>query len=136
MGSADIAPQMREIIAAVLSVGEEEVVPTARFFADLGGESIDVLELSFHVERQFGVKIEFNRLLAGDQIQTDERGVVTPESLQWLAETYPFLAVERLGPSPTPEAMKDLLTVDAITRLVDAARDTAPGGERPADSAL
>jgi acyl carrier protein len=136
MNSTDTAPQMRDIIAAVLSVDEEEVTPTARFFADLGAESIDVLDLSFQVERQFGVKIEFSRLLAGDQIQTDEHGVVTPESLQWLAEKYPFLGVEQLGPSPTPEAMKDLLTVEAITRLVDAERNAAPGGQRPASSAL
>jgi acyl carrier protein len=136
MGSTDIAPQIREIIAAVLSVDEEEVTPTARFFADLGGESIDVLDLSFQIERQFNVKIEFNRMLAGDQIQTDEHGVVTPKSLQWLAETCPFLAVERLGPSPTPEAMKDLLTVEAITRFVDAERNAASGAQRPADSAL
>lgn len=112
---------VRAILAEVLSLHNEDPPPTARFFADLGGESIDVLETSFQIEKRFGVKIDFNKLLAGGQIAIDELGRVKPESLNQLKDTYPFLAVDRLGPAPTQEALKDLLTVGAITQMVKLA---------------
>jgi acyl carrier protein len=92
------------------------------FFADLGGESIDLLDLQFQIAKQLGVQVEFEKLLGGDAIKTDEHKIVTPESLKWLAQTYPFLPFHRLAPNPTPEGLKALLTVEAITRVVELAQ--------------
>jgi acyl carrier protein len=127
MSSAEpIAQRVRAIIAEVLSVEEREATPSARFFRDLGGESIDILDLSFQLERQLGAKVEFGQLFAGDTIRTGQRGVVMPESLNWLADKYPFLPVQELRPNPTADSLKDLLTVDAITRFVELALSGSP----------
>ena len=44
---ATVMQEIRPIVAEVLGLEPEEVTPAARFFDDLGGESIDILELSF-----------------------------------------------------------------------------------------
>ncbi len=108
-------------------VDESKAVPSARFFADLGGESIDFLELSFRLERKLGFKVEFNRLLGGRAIQTAPRGVVTREAIAALGSEYPYLPVERLKPEPTvAEMMDELLTVEAISRFVGSVAASAP----------
>ncbi len=46
----------RTSIADCLGVEIEEVTPEARFFEDLGGESIDLLSLSFQFEKAFNIR--------------------------------------------------------------------------------
>jgi len=49
---------LREMIAEQLGVDIEQVVPTARFIADLGADSLDVVELVMNVEERFGIQID------------------------------------------------------------------------------
>lgn len=114
-----IDAQIEAIIADVLAREPHEIIDDARFFADLGGESIEVLELQFQLEKKLGLRLAFSEVLAGQQVRTDARGVVTPESLAWLRENFPFLPLERLPADPTPEHLRqDLFTVGAIKALV------------------
>jgi acyl carrier protein len=131
--------ELREIVVKaivdVLAVEEQEVMPDARFFADLGGESIDLLDLSFHLEKRLGSKVDFSRLLTGGALGADVRGPVSAQALQALAANYPFLPTDRLPPNPTQEDLKDLLTVDVLTHfaaLAQAAAPTAPAGAQGA----
>jgi acyl carrier protein len=113
-----IDAQVQAIIADVLAREPDEVTDDARFFADLGGESIEVLELQFQFEKKLGLRLSFADVLAGEQVRTDERGVVTTESLKRLRESFPFLALERLPAEPTPEHLRQaLFTVGAIKAL-------------------
>ena len=113
-----IEARVRAVLVEILVLDDPHPAPDKRFFADLGGESIEVLELSFQLEKLFGVRIDINKILAGAAIETDARGVVTPASLQKLKSAYPFLPTEKLDPDPTPEALKNLLTVGSITQMV------------------
>jgi acyl carrier protein len=113
-----VESDVRAIVADVLALEDQNIPLSARFFADLGGESIEVLDLSFQLEKRFGVKIELNKMLAGDAITTDDRGIVTPTALASLKSAYPFLPIENLAPDPKPESLKDLLTIDSIVQMV------------------
>ena len=110
--------RVKAIVADVLAVEPKELSPDTRFFSDAGGESIEVLELSFQIEKKLGVKVDFSKLFTGEEVEIDERGVVTADSLRRLSERYPFLAINQVGPEPTPEDMKHLFTVDAITQFI------------------
>ena len=46
-----IAQPVREIISECLVVDLDEVTDDQSFFDDLGGESIDLLDMSFHIEK-------------------------------------------------------------------------------------
>src|SRR5262249_45071273 len=98
-------------------VDRGELSPSARFFDDLGGESIDMLDLQFRCEKRFGRRIEIQRML-GETVEVDDAGHIKPATLATLAERSPYLAADRLGANSRLEHLKELITVEAITRLV------------------
>ncbi|UCG72477.1 MAG: hypothetical protein JSV45_14725 [Chromatiales bacterium] len=53
----EILSKFQEIVADALSVDISEVVPEARVFSDLAAESIDILDIQFRIEDEFGLKI-------------------------------------------------------------------------------
>ena len=61
MNIESVYPKVREIIADVLVIDEEEILKNSRLIADLGAESIDFLDLVFQLENEFGIKIPRER---------------------------------------------------------------------------
>jgi acyl carrier protein len=54
--SEKVLPVVTDIVATVLSLAPEEVKADARFFDDLGAESIDLLDLRFRIEDALGLR--------------------------------------------------------------------------------
>lgn len=55
--SENIETQVKEIIAAQLSVEPEKVTSDAKFIEDLGADSLDTVELVMAFEDKFGVEV-------------------------------------------------------------------------------
>ncbi|MCP8351768.1 acyl carrier protein [Candidatus Synchoanobacter obligatus] len=53
----NIDETVQKIIATVLGVDEEKVVPEASFQEDLGADSLDVVEVVIALEQEFGIDI-------------------------------------------------------------------------------
>lgn len=118
MPTATIADVVREQICDVLCVEPDAATPDARWFDDLDGESIDLLDLGFRLGKLYGKTIEIGRQLSGE-IDTDERGIVSGAYREKLRTQFPFLPLNRLPAAATAEDLKQLLTVDVITRFVE-----------------
>ncbi|MCG8336484.1 MAG: acyl carrier protein [Proteobacteria bacterium] len=58
----EIYEKMKEIIIDVFGVDDDEVLPEASLVDDLGAESIDFLDLSFRIEKEFGVRFPENEI--------------------------------------------------------------------------
>ncbi len=114
--AAELQPLVTRIVAETLCLETDEVTPEARFFADLDGESIDLLDLQFRIEKDLHRAMDLNDTF-GSRIELDQTGEVTPASLEWLRRTYPFLAVDALERPITSERLKDLLTVGTIAEF-------------------
>jgi acyl carrier protein len=110
-----ILPAIQHILADCLGVEIEEAVPEASFFDDLGGESIDVLDLSFRCEKQFGIKPPFQQMTSADASYVDESGRFTPTARARLQSRFPWLDGNRLA-ATTP---RGLFTVEFIARVVE-----------------
>lgn len=54
---ADIAEQVRQIIAEQLMVDINEVTDDASFVEDLGADSLDTVEMVMEIEDEFGIEI-------------------------------------------------------------------------------
>ncbi|MBR0176829.1 MAG: acyl carrier protein [Bacteroidales bacterium] len=53
---ATIQDKVRALISSKLKVSENEITPDKNFFNDLGADSLDFVELSMLLEREFNVK--------------------------------------------------------------------------------
>lgn len=84
-----LVEQIRQMIADVLSEELDDVTPTALFASDLGGESLDAIDLNFKLSRQFGVNSQLQRLGVGAEL--DDRGILTPASIAMLRQQHPYL---------------------------------------------
>jgi acyl carrier protein len=110
-----IYEDVKDILVDTLGVEPEEVIPSASFFDDLGGESIDVLDLSFRCEKQFGTTIRFQELFDSRRIGPD--GTLSQAALKELQEQFPFLDLAHLQSEETKRATS-LFTVNTIVRFV------------------
>ncbi len=91
MNVDSVYPKVREIIADVLVIDEEEVQLSSRLITDLGAESIDFLDLVFQLEKEFSIKIPRGQLeknargiLAEDEFE--KGGVLTEKGMQALKD--------------------------------------------------
>lgn len=105
---------VRTQIAECLAADLEEVVPQANFFDDLGGESIDVLDLTFRVEKNLGVRPNFAVMKEEAALDFDESGQLTTASLEKARALFPDLPI----PSGAAVAPKSLFTVAMIEAIV------------------
>ena len=55
---ATIQDKVRSIIASKLGLDESEITPEKNLSNDLGADSLDVVELSMDLEREFNLKFE------------------------------------------------------------------------------
>lgn len=105
---------LTESIIETLAVEPQEVIPTARLFADLGAESIDVLDLSFRLEKRLGIKVQLEKAFTDESLETDSEGRLTPESIAEVQKKFPAMTAEMTEGAVSLDDLKELLTVEAI----------------------
>lgn len=94
----------------------EDIYPSATFFNDLGGESIELLDLSFRVRRRFGIEASFRELI--EAWEFDETGKIAASTADRLRQKFPQIEwAERLA-KIDPASPRDLLTVDLIEDIL------------------
>jgi acyl carrier protein len=114
----DVRQSVNEMIVEILALEPEEIRPDARFFADLDGESIDLLELSFRCNKTYKHSVEFQKMLMADQLDVDPSGRLRESSLALIQEKYPFIDLTEYARDPQLDQIQDLLTVDVLAQFV------------------
>jgi acyl carrier protein len=66
-GIVEILPRLQRIAARVLQIPEDRVRPESNLIADLGGDSLDVVEFVIDVEAEFDIEIDDAKL---DEVET------------------------------------------------------------------
>ena len=122
--SESILLDVRRLLAEILALDIDEIRPEASFFNDLDGESIDLIDLSFRLERIYRVRVRFQDL-AADEYQLDERGCLTSESVALLESKFPFLKLDGFESRPL-QRRSDFLTIEAIAGFVQMAAAAKP----------
>ena len=105
------------MLVETLGVDFDEVRPEARFFHDLGGESIDVLDLAFQCDKRFGARVPFQQVFDPGQLGLSEDSTAL-DVVTALTQRYPYLAGP-LAAVPRPvEDIRALFTVGVIAELI------------------
>ena len=106
--------------------------PDATLSGDLGAESIDYLDISFRVEKEFGIKIPKGELFP-DNIQDllkDPKYVqnnrVTPVGLEEMKRQMPHIEFTKVEQDPDISKMTGLFTVNSIVNYLDRKLNGAP----------
>ncbi len=123
---ADVYPKVREIIADVLVIDQEDISLNSRLITDLGAESIDFLDLVFQLEKEFKIKIPRGQLeknARGDltEDQFEKGGVITAEGLEALKNYLTEVPAEQFKSNMKVNEIPMLFNVETFCKLVVAA---------------
>lgn len=127
MSAADVYPKVREIIADVLVIDEDDIANNSRLIADLGAESIDFLDLVFQLEKEFKIKIPRGQLeknargtLSAEEFE--KGGTLTPAGLNALKNYLSEVPAEAFKENMKVNEIPMLFTVETFCKLVAAAQ--------------
>ena len=121
MTKDEVFAKVREVLVSTLAVDEEEVTPDAKLKTDLNAESIDFLDITFQLEKTFGIKIPKGDLMPDGMFTNPEyvqNGRVTPKGLAEMKEKMPFADLTAFEADPDINKAWDIFTVDTLVKFV------------------
>jgi len=119
----DVFTRVRALIADSLALQESGITPQSRLIDDLGADSLDFVDLTFAIEKAFGVKLreaELNFLTRLDfsSPAVMQGGYLTRDTI---ASIRPLLPALDRAPDPdrvTPGELFSLLTVETLCLMI------------------
>jgi acyl carrier protein len=134
--SGEIRAKVTKVLVGSLGVDEDDVTPPSSLQDDLGAESIDFLDITFRLEREFGFSIPRGELfpdtIFGDDPQFVRDGSVTDEGVDLLRSRMPYADLTSLEYDRSLATVAELFTVDLLVRYVGW---KLAGGEQAAAAA-
>lgn len=126
MNVESVYPKVREIIADVLVIDEEDIALNNRLIADLGAESIDFLDLVFQLEKEFNIKIPRGQLEKNARGELTEEefekgGVLTDKGLVALKNYLAEVPADYFHPNLKVNEIPTLFTVETFCKLIVSA---------------
>jgi len=118
----EIFQKVQSTLVDALGVDEEDVTPESTLRNDLGAESIDLLDIVFRLERNFGIKIPRGELFPENVSDPDltENGKLSPKGLAELKQRMPYADLTKFALDPDVEKILDLYTVDMLVQYVSS----------------
>lgn len=118
-----ILTQVQKAIADSCGISEELIEPSATLFQELGITSIDLVDILFTLESDFGVELKVTDIEARSRrdlegVPFEVHGVITPEGREVLRRTLPEIPPERLVEGLTMHEIVNLITVDILCTMV------------------
>lgn len=121
MQRAEIFEKVQGVLVEALAVDEDEVTPEATLFGDLGAESIDVLDITFQLERGFDIKIDQGELFpdgVGQDPEFVEDDQITDKGIEALRQKLPHFDFSALEDDRSVENLVNMFTVDSLVKFV------------------
>ena len=118
----EIYEKVQATLVDALGVDEEDVTRGATLFSDLGAESIDLLDIVFRLERNFGIKIPRGELFPENVSDPDmvEAGKLTEKGLAEIQGRMPYADLTEFSTNPEVDRLFDLYTVDMLVQYVSS----------------
>jgi len=121
MTKDEVFNKVKEVLVSTLAVDDNEVTPEAKLSGDLNAESIDYLDITFQLEKTFGIKIPKGELFP-ENLFTDpefvQNGKMTAKGLAELKTRMAFADLSAFEADPDINKFRDVFTVDTLVRFV------------------
>ena len=123
----EIYQKVQSTLVDALGVDEDDVTRDATLFKDLGAESIDLLDIVFRLERNFGIKIPRGELFPENVSDPElaQNGKLTPKGLAEMKQRLPFADLSEFETNPEVDKLLDLYTVDMLVNYVASKLEAA-----------
>jgi len=121
MEEQEIIAKVRKCVATALGRDEDEVELESVLSRDLEAESIDYLDITFQLEREFGISIQKDELFPQKIFQDEayvQDGKVTEQGLAYLKEKLPFADLSEFENDPQVTKVPELFTVKLLVNFV------------------
>ena len=121
MDQQEIIAKVRKCVATALGRDEEEVELESVLSRDLEAESIDYLDITFQLEREFGISIQKDELFPQKIFQDEayvKDGVVTEQGIAYLREKLPYANLDSFASDPQVTKVPELFTVQLLVNFV------------------
>ena len=121
MDDQEIFTKVQKCVATALGRDEDEVQVDKILSRDLEAESIDYLDITFQLEKTFGIKIEKDDLFPQKIFQDDKLvkdGAVTEAGIQFLRDKLPFADLDEFSKDPKVTHVPDIFTVGLLVNYV------------------
>ena len=128
MNRDEIVRGVCECVAAVVDLDPAALKESDRILDDLGADSLDLLDLVFHLEQRFKVKIALRGIERAAQARLGStpieiEGVYTPEALAELRKALPEVPAEELQgglrTTDLPHRFRIATFVALVSRLLE-----------------
>ncbi len=128
MNVENVYPKVREIIADVLVIDEDEISMDSRLIGDLNAESIDFLDLVFQLEKEFSIKIPRGQLEKNargnlEENEFEQGGVITDKGMNALKAYLSEVPAEHFKDNMKVSEIPMLFTVETFCKLVVSAQN-------------
>ena len=122
-----VYPKVARAIADALAREVEECKPSSSIIADLGAESIDLLDIVFRLERAFKIKLPRNRIVKDargelSEAEFERKGVLTDAGRARLHEYLSEVPADRFPKTLRVDDVPRLFTVETFCKLVARAQ--------------
>jgi acyl carrier protein len=121
----EIYSEVKNILVQSLNVEEEEIKPEMSLVDDLGAESIDFLDITFRVEREFKIpKLANHELFPTDVFEGKyedcvQNGKVTALGIALLKESIPYGDFSKWEQEPSQNTISSVFTVRSLVKFVE-----------------
>lgn len=118
----EIFQKVQTTLVDALGVDEEDVTTDATLFNELGAESIDLLDIVFRLERNFGIKIPRGELFPENISDPElvENGKLTTKGLAEIQQRMPYADLTEFAADPEVDKLFDLYTVETLVQYVSS----------------
>ena len=126
MDEQAIYEKVKESVIEALGVDDDEVTPNAVLFDDLGAESLDLLDIVFRLEKEFGIKIPRGGIQAdalsaeGENLKEEDLvvdGVLTSLGIEKLKTAMPEVDPSRITEGFRADDIATLFTVQTFVNI-------------------
>jgi len=134
--AADIRARVTDVLVEALVVDEDDVTPTAALQRDLGADSLDLLEILFRLEQEFGIEIPRGEVFPGSIFQIGSEwvqdGKLTDKGLAELRARLPYADLSSFEVDRRLSAVPDLFTAGLLGEYVGWKLGGGAGSEKEA----
>ncbi len=122
-----IYDKVKDVLEEALGVDEEDITPEASLTADLGAESIDVLDIQFRLEKAFSMpqkpfKVAQGELFPENLLENPDwvqNSRFTDAGMKMLRDRMPHVDFTKFDTTRSVEKVAEQITVESLVDFVE-----------------